>query len=126
MTSIQFRNDDFGSGFSRRSKPNALELISDEIEELNNEDIIDYLQSTGATVETLSDVINHIEKNLNQPIDNLYALWLTSYEGVVKHYEGNPENISAYEVPSNAMIISDLADEGQLYISTKPFKETEL
>ncbi len=103
-----YRNDDYSTGHYK-----ILEVISFEVNELGNEDIF----QTCLNLYNTEDVISLIKKHFNtENLDNLWGLWLTTEQGVKDHYKGIEEGYTTYSIPDNAFILSDISDEGVLFV----------
>lgn len=109
-----YRNEScYGSGIR-----DLYEIIEFEMDELENEDIPDYIKKnygyTGRD-DSSEDVISFLKENLPE---HKYGLWLASKEAVKRLYDGSEENIVEVKIPNDAVIVSDLGFDGFL-IATK-------
>ena len=108
-----YRNEEISTG-----NTNLKDIIKFETEELENTDI----QETCNKLYRTSEPTQYIEKHFGKPISKLFGLWLTTLEGVKSYYfdEHSSNEIVQYHIPSNAIIISDLDDQGILLALEKP------
>ena len=105
---IGYRNDNYSTGHY-----NIIDVISFEVNELSNDDIFQTCLNLYGTDDVVSVIENHFNtKNFH----NLWGLWLTTEKGVVEHYKGSKEGYELYAIPENALIISDISDEGALFV----------
>ena len=51
--------------------------------------------------------------------EEVVGLWLTSFNGVVEKYGGKIGDIDCYEIPQEALVISDLGEDGVLFVFPK-------
>jgi len=124
-TGIGYRNDLlYGSGIEDFEA-----VISHEILELGNRDIPLTCNKLYSISTSLMDIIP--KKVIRRIVDymrthyktsSLYVKWLCTKCNVIEYYEGCDENIVAYKIPSNALVISDLGREGALFISDHKWK----
>lgn len=114
-SNIGYRNDTLFSGDDYLIQ----ETLKFEIYELDNDDILDYLNVDG-----INDVLDYIDKHLPHHKE-LYAYWFTSKDAVQKLYAGDTEPISEFKLPQKYLILSDLDDEGILIVSETPKSELE-
>lgn len=111
---IGYRNDNLYSGEDYTIE----DVLNYEYNELGNEDILDYTNSQDG-----NDVLQFIAKQFNltlpftQPI---YAYWFTLKDAVIELYNGNIEPITAFTLPNQYVIISDLDRDGVLIASPTP------
>ena len=120
----------------------AFEVMSFEILELGNTDILYTLLENGLIqdqllLESISSVANYIEDfggpgyyvedhtcedvihNILKEIkrvtgkDIRVALWLASKEAIIKYYDGSENNIIEY--PTSDVVLSDLGEQGSLF-----------
>ena len=102
-----------------------------EIEELENEDIFDYVldnyklsdelkESIKAYMDSSDGNLENILKNMLSEIktqtgkDIKYALWLAEKETVIDMYDGAENGIDVYET-KDGVILSDLGYDGVLF-----------
>lgn len=102
---LGYRNDGYGDGSIRLVE----EIIQYEVEELGNLDIL----STCERLYKVTDINCLLEQRFNRE-ENVFAIWLTTPEGVVKNYSEEEVQISEYQLPEDALILSDLDSEGIL------------
>jgi hypothetical protein len=136
----QILKDRFGyrnEGYGGSGEHNAFEVIKFEMCELANEDIVDFFKENyGLEVpfESYSDAWNNGEledEDVDKIIDDmkailekkfghteLFALWLTTLNGVKEHYtDEDLEYVNKYFFSDGLVIpISDLGDQGTLFI----------
>lgn len=113
QSNIGFRNDFLFSGDDYLIQ----EVLKYEIYELNNDDILDFLNVDG-----INDVLKYIKEyfKTNSPI---YGYWFTSKAGVKSSYAGDTEPISKFNLPEKYLILSDLDSDGILIASETPKSE---
>lgn len=113
---IEYRNDQFGTG-----ETNLYDIVEFEMEELENIDIPAYLAEQYCYAGSEEDSEEVIEFLKGRFPGYKYALWLCSKEAVKDLYSdfdlGDDFEITAYEIPDDAVIISDLGYDGRLYIT---------
>lgn len=111
---IGYRNDNLYSGDDYTIE----DVLNYEYNELGNEDILDYTNSQDGN-DVLQSVVKHLHMTfpLTQPI---YAYWFTIEDAVIELYNGNIEPITAFKLPSQFVIISDLDRDGILIASPTP------
>lgn len=102
---LGYRNDGYGDGSIRLVE----EIIQYEIEELGNLDIL----STCERLYKVTDINCLLNERFNKE-ENVFAIWLTTPEGVAKNYSEEEVQISEYQLPEDALILSDLDSEGIL------------
>jgi hypothetical protein len=114
ITKLGYRNNSWGGSgvFSLE------EVLFFEQEELENEDIP---LTLGVTAE---EVVPYLERKTNVSVKKLFALWLTSKEGVLRYYEG-ANGYTGYHLPKDAFSISDLDEQGILWVSSIHPREWE-
>ena len=133
---IKYRTEAaYGSGVR-----NIINVMSYEIYELLNMDILEYVlehYSLGNDIESkinsvlhyycshehldgfsehdIVELCNHIIKRINSEKnkDLKYALWLADKDAVKKYYNGEDENIDEYD--TSDVVLSDLGCDGILY-----------
>lgn len=130
-----YRNNAYSGGGSEVAQA----VIKHEMFEMQNEDIYDFfvenlglkvgLNFGSAKEEDFDNVILEmmyiIKEKLNLIEDEnseLGALWLTTKRGVYKNYSFSSldEDIFRYELPADVVPISDLGDQGVLFVSATP------
>lgn len=114
QTRVGYRNDAYGTEVYP-----LREIIQFEIEELGNGDIVDFLQQSGyqlADPSTIQEIFYIIMQIAQSSIDQLFGLWLSSKKGVTEWYDGK-NGMTAYQLPSDAFPISDLGEQGILWVS---------
>ena len=132
MSNIMYRTE-----MSIDSPRKAIDVMMFEITSLQNEDILDYVVDNynlpRILKKNINDIIDDIEDDeeddedikymLNEIIYCIeeetgvkvnYALWLAEKNAVIEYYEGNERDIYGYDT-SNAVILSDLGEEGILF-----------
>jgi len=121
-----YRNENFrGMGTSRVEK-----IILFEIRELCNSDVLDFMgKRYKIDKPTFKTCVRHIQK---MAIENFgkkeaFGLWLTTRDGALRNYCDEGENIiSKYALPKNSFPISDLGDEGALFVLPVPPDQLEI
>lgn len=89
-------------------------IVRYEVEEMGNEHIIeDACEALGLDDCNLDNILKAIEKEFGK---DAMAIWLATKEYASKYYCGPGERPTAILIPENASIISDLKDEGALFI----------
>ena len=82
----------------------------------NINDIIDNIEDVEEDDEDikymLNEIIYCIEEETGVKVN--YALWLAEKDAVIKYYEGDERDIYGYDT-SNAVILSDLGEDGILF-----------
>lgn len=101
-----------------------------------SEDIMESLKREALNEEELQLLIFEEEQNLaieNQDYfiekvidflkdkfkEEVVGLWFTSFNGVVEKYGGKIGDIDCYEIPQEAFVISDLGEDGVLFVFPK-------
>mgnify|MGYP001171379740 CR=1 FL=1 len=137
-------------GFSGSDVRNAREIIGFEISELQNDDIIEYMHThygilMGYYHDDEEEFLNACHANVDDVVDHLMlfitpffdcsdqsfltALWLTTYDNVKKHYGGTADEpgiyidnggVDKYVIPDKHLVISDLGEEGSLFVFDEP------
>lgn len=138
-----YRNEDFrGSG-----EVDFESIANFEIMELGNLDIPEFLMECGMK-DILKDVqvdpffdpnpsqeeyiIKEIMKFVRLQLKveedvNLYAKWLTSREGVLESYVLEDDwTISQYTLPDSFLAVSDIGEEGALFVSPCKFEDSKI
>lgn len=135
---VGYRCDDISEG---RFSP--LEVVEYEILELGNIDILATLYESGILrLDVVPDYDNpeHVDYLYDQLINfleqpqfiNANTLWLCAFKkDVITNYieylgDVDDYEISTYRVPDDALVLSDLADQGVLLLSTQQFEEVEI
>lgn len=123
-----FRNDTlYGSGVEEIQK-----IIEFETIELENTDIFETCEELyGIDYETIDlnnpeSVKNAVKKTIKFIFEHfnaevLYGKWLAPEKSIIQYYEGD-EDISKYIIPDDAIIISDLGEQGALFVSAKGWR----
>jgi hypothetical protein len=100
----------------------AESVLEQEVLEQGNEDMIQEVQSAfNLPVENeIKDPAVSLKKILYE-IDNRFgpnaiAIWLGCRSCVIENYCEPGEEPDEYEIPDSAVVISDLGDEGQLFL----------
>jgi hypothetical protein len=107
-TKIGYRNDHYSTGHYK-----IKQVIDFEIEELSNQDIIDTCINFYGT----DDVYAVIQRHFNTDnFDALWGLWLTTENGVKEYYKGSEEGYNSYSIPDKCLVISDIGEEGILFV----------
>lgn len=119
-TQIGYRNDGLSEGIFTIS-----EIIEYETEELGNEDIYDTCEELYNTRNPLEVIENTFGKEV------VYGMWFARKEDILEYYaEDGETEINSYNIPNNAVVISDLGEDGVLFAfiehPKKIFKDTEL
>ena len=121
---IGYRNNNVGD---YKSYP-ALSVLKFECKDLENEDILDTLYDQGLIEKpTYREAVNFIKEMQEVRGQTLYAFWLCASEEDVKNnypdeygYE-NKDNvitvIDVYSIPDWFVVMSDLGDQGTLFLS---------
>lgn len=102
---IGYRNDNLSTGHYKIN-----DVIHHEINELGNEDIIETCKIFYGTDDVYAVINRHFGEK------QLWGLWLTTEDGVISNYNGDSEFYDSYKIPDNALVISDLGDEGALFV----------
>ena len=98
-------------------------IVRYEVEEMGNEHIIeDACKALGLDDCNLDNVLKAIEKEFGP---DAMAIWLATKEYASKYYCGPGERPTAILIPKDAVIISDLKDEGALF-AWKRTEKTDL
>lgn len=64
----------------------------------------------------VSDVMDFIRSKVGE--DELYGVWLTTKSSVLKIYDsGSETTVSMYQIPEDALVISDLDIDGALFVT---------
>lgn len=116
---------------SSHPERDAISVMMFEIEELENEDIFDYVldnyklsdelkESIKTYMDSSEGDLESILKNMLSEIktqtgkDIKYALWLAEKETVIDMYDGKENGIDVYET-KDGVILSDLGYDGVLF-----------
>ncbi len=116
---------------SSHPERDAISVMMFEIEELENEDIFDYVldnyklsdelkENIEAYMDSSDGNLENILKNMLSEIktqtgkDIKYALWLAEKETVIDMYDGKENGIDVYET-KDGVILSDLGYDGVLF-----------
>ena len=116
---------------SSHPERDAISVMMFEIEELENEDIFDYVldnyklsdelkENIKAYMDSSDGNLENILKNMLSEIktqtgkDIKYALWLAEKETVIDMYDGKENGIDVYET-KDGVILSDLGYDGVLF-----------
>lgn len=124
MSNIGFRGNDI---FGESGLYGLKEIILYETENLGNDCILDTMNEKYGC-NGIDECISYIENHFGCDANNLYSLWLCdTVADVVDNYcmlytKGEVVYISAYEIPDDAIIISDIDREGKFYVSSQPFR----
>ena len=128
-TAIGYRNEEVSS--NPHLAPYTLrEVIDFETEELCNTDIFDYMQDKLPSEANTDTIIDYLTTTLSVPENELHYLWLTDTpEQVATYYPSGYDNneptyITEYQV-TNPLVISDLGEDGKLYVSAYPIVEKD-
>lgn len=114
---IEYRTEScYGSGVR-----GLADILTHEIEELGNEEILDDLVANGLLTDAALEVGPHEEigdavvreMNLATGKEFKYGLWLASKEAVRLLYDGSEDDIDAYETSDTVLV--DLGYDGRLY-----------
>ena len=97
------------------------DIIEYETDELQNTDILDYSEDQHG-VTTHQELLEALSSHFKQPVDTLYGFWLArTIQDVLDVYADNEDpSVLEYDINESLVVISDLGDEGALYVSTKP------
>jgi len=106
-------------------------MLEGEIEESGNTDILDYIEEQGYHVTDVKSILEYVESTTHKNADDLNALWLTTKQGVADNYmledeeEYTNNSIVAYSLDKvdPLMVLSDLDEEGALFITLASEKE---
>ena len=121
----------YRSESSLNSERDAISVMKFEIEELENEDIFDYvLDNYKLSKQLKNDIKNYIddrEGNLKNILENIlfelkkqtgknikYVLWLAEKDTVIDMYDGEENGIDVYET-KDGVVLSDLGYDGILF-----------
>jgi hypothetical protein len=107
-TKVGYRNDHYSTGHYC-----IKDVLDFEIIELGNEDIPETVNKFYNTNNIWQIIFKHFP---NVEINKLWGLWLTSKQGVIEYYKGKEEGYNSYLIPDNALAISDIDDEGVLFV----------
>jgi len=116
---------------SSHPERDAISVMMFEIEELENEDIFDYVldnyKLSDELKESIETYMDSSEGNLENILKNMlseiktqtgkdikYALWLAEKETVIDMYDGKENGIDVYET-KDGVILSDLGYDGVLF-----------
>jgi len=116
---------------SSHPERDAISVMMFEIEELENEDIFDYVldnyklsdelkENIKAYMDSSDGNLENILKNMLSEIktqtgkDIKYALWLAEKETVIEMYDGAENGIDVYET-KDGIVLSDLGYDGVLF-----------
>lgn len=121
----------YRSESSSHPERDAISVMMFEIEELENEDIFDYVldnyklsdelkesiktymdSSDGNLESILKNILSEIKTQTGKDIK--YALWLAEKETVIDMYDGAENGIDVYET-KDGVILSDLGYDGVLF-----------
>lgn len=112
-----YRNNAYGCGGGDGS---IKEIIFFEMEELGNTDIPKYLnRNYGLTKMTVAACLRSVQNIALGRFGKgeLFGLWLTTREGALRNYCDKGENtISKYVLPKGSFPISDLGEDGTLFV----------
>lgn len=101
----------------------AAVIVRYEVEEMGNEHVVDEAcKALGLDDCNLDNVLKAIEKEFGP---DAMAIWLATKEYASKYYCGPGERPTAILIPEDAVIISDLKDEGALF-TWKRTEKTDL
>jgi hypothetical protein len=113
-----YRCESYGGSGVRDAKS----VLEQEVLEQGNEDMIQEVQSAfNLPVENeIKDPATSLKKVLYE-IDNRFgpnpiAIWLGCRSCVIENYCEPGEEPDEYKIPDSAVVISDLGDEGQLFL----------
>lgn len=104
-------------GFRGSGVYEAAEVISFECEELGNTDVYEFVQQHyGVKLGSLAELLQWLDDRTAE-WGKCYVLWLTSWEGVIKHYtyEGEQNVICKVTLPDDVFPLSDCGDQGTLF-----------
>lgn len=116
---------------SSHPERDAISVMTFEIEELGNEDILDYVldnyKLSNELKENIKEYINNSDGDLENILKNMlseiktqtgkdikYALWLAEKETVIDMYDGEENGIDVYDT-KDGVILSDLGYDGILF-----------
>lgn len=112
-TNIGYRNN----GISTISDPSMVEVFEFEINELLNDDILNYM-SNNYHLYSLEDIYAYFEKEFGEERSRLYAFWMASKKTVQDIYSYDNIIIDSYEINRfKAIIASDIGYDGVLFVS---------
>ena len=126
---VGYRNEGYSA--SPYTVPTLLDMLEGEIEESGNTDILDYIEEQGYHVTDVKSILEYVESTTHKNADDLNALWLTTKQGVADNYmledeeEYTNNSIVAYSLDKvdPLMVLSDLDEEGALFITLASEKE---
>lgn len=106
---VGYRNDDLSTG-----RYEIQDVIEFETVELGNDDIYETCQNFYGT--------RDVEKVIKDKFGNetVWGIWLTTVKGVLNNYkEVETTTITTYKLPSDALPISDIGEDGILFATTE-------
>lgn len=104
---------------------NAKSVLEQEVLEQGNEDILQEAQAAlNLPVEKVTQDLDASLKKIFQEIDRRFgpdaiAIWLGCRTCVIENYCEPGEEPDEYRIPDSAIVISDLGEEGQLFLTPK-------
>lgn len=112
---IGYRNN----AISAISDPSIVEVFEFEINELLNDDILNYM-SHNYHLHAIEDIYTYFEKEFGEKRDRLYAFWMASKEAVQDLYSSDEDiMIDSYQINRYKTIIaSDIGYDGVLFVSS--------
>lgn len=114
-----FRSDIYGEQFG--GNRDLKSVVEFELTELENTDIISFcVAKYGIYGNNPESFIRTLEAYFKKRLhtETLYAIWLTSEAGVMKHYLMDfDDKPVGYRIPKDALPISDLSSEGVLFVT---------
>jgi hypothetical protein len=101
----------------------AKSVLEQEVLEQGNEDMIQEVQTALDLPSREKDPASSL-KRIFQEIDYRFgpdavAIWLGCRSCVIENYCGPEEEPDEYRIPESAVVISDIGDEGQLFLIPK-------
>ncbi len=119
-TQTGYRNESYGGS----GETDLLSVIDFECNELENTDILDFCK-TNYNLNSIEEIVYFLTQKLSNP--TLNCLWLSTLKGVLDNYHKDDESIQKYCLPQEIIPISDLHDQGALFVFVKHprFLETE-
>lgn len=111
---IGYRSDDYSECAWDVIAPKPIEILTQEISDMGNEDIPDTIELLyGVTISKPNEVDQFVQKQLETK--NYKLIWLTDTKEHDQQYADDPDNIYSIDLRDKELLpISDLAVEGFL------------
>lgn len=111
---IGYRSDDYSECAWDVIGPKPIEILTQEISDMGNEDIPDTIELLyGVTISKPNEVDQFVQKQLETK--NYKLIWLTDTKEHDQQYADDPDNIYSVDLRDKELLpISDLAVEGFL------------